>query len=242
VSVVPTTTDWSLRFQLAQDNPSEVILEGIHALKHAVRFGADVAAVVTPNLEMLLKLGRHVAPDVVSYLEQKANVVSAECFLRLSRRPPGSPVLAIAAVPSATTTVPDGLAVVLVEPRHAGNTGAAIRVAAAAGASAVLVAGSLDVWAAPVVRAAAGLHYALEVANVEWPLNLSRPLIAFDPDEGDTDHWSIPDSALLVFGGERHGLSPEILNSADRTLRIPMRPGVSSLNLATSVAIALYSR
>jgi TrmH family RNA methyltransferase len=240
---VSTTAEWRLRFEHAEDNPSEVVLEGIHALKHAVRFGADVHDGVTPDREVLLKLAGRVAPDLVSRIGQMVSVVSPECFAQLSRRPPGSPVLSIAAVPPAITAgVPAGLGVVLFEPRHAGNAGAVIRVAAAAGASAVLVTGPMNVWATPVVRAAAGLHYALEVANVQWPLDLSRPVIAFDPDEGDTDHWAIPENALLVFGGERDGLPPEVLSSADRTLSIPMRSGVSSLNLATSVAVALYSR
>lgn len=238
-----TTAEWRLRFEHAEDNPSEVVLEGIHTLKHAVRFGAHVHDGVTPDREGLLKLAGRVAPDLVTSIDQTVSVVSPECFAQLSRRPPASPVLSIAAVPPANTAgVPVGLGVVLFEPRHAGNAGAVIRVAAAAGASAVLVTGPMNVWATPVVRAAAGLHYALEVANVQWPLDLSRPVIAFDPDEGDTDHWSIPENALLIFGGERDGLPPEVLSSADRTLRIPMRNGVSSLNLATSVAVALYSR
>ncbi len=46
---------------------------------------------------------------------------------------------------------------------------------------------------------------------------------------------------VLAFGTERGGLSPALLARADRRVRIPMRPGVSSLNLATAVAVVLYS-
>jgi len=46
---------------------------------------------------------------------------------------------------------------------------------------------------------------------------------------------------LLVFGSESHGLPPSLLRgSADRCLRIPMRPEVRSLNLACSVGVAAY--
>ncbi|MFB6240546.1 MAG: TrmH family RNA methyltransferase [Gemmatimonadota bacterium] len=48
--------------------------------------------------------------------------------------------------------------------------------------------------------------------------------------------------AVLAFGTERHGLSPDLLDRAERRVRIPMREGVSSLNLAVSVAVALYAR
>ena len=47
--------------------------------------------------------------------------------------------------------------------------------------------------------------------------------------------------AVLAFGTERHGLSDELLERADARIAIPMRAGVSSLNLATSVAVTLFA-
>ena len=46
---------------------------------------------------------------------------------------------------------------------------------------------------------------------------------------------------VLVFGCESSGLPPSLLaEQAERTLRIPIRPEVRSLNLSNSVAVALY--
>jgi TrmH family RNA methyltransferase len=69
---------------------------------------------------------------------------------------------------------------------------------------------------------------------------LDRPLVAVDPSGGDREH--VPADAVLAFGGERYGLSDAILERADAVVRIPMRPGVSSLNLATAVAAVLFAR
>lgn len=44
----------------------------------------------------------------------------------------------------------------------------------------------------------------------------------------------------LAFGTERGGLSDTLRARAARSVSIPMRAGVSSLNLATSVAIVLF--
>lgn len=46
----------------------------------------------------------------------------------------------------------------------------------------------------------------------------------------------------LVFGPETRGLPPEILAHipADQRLRLPMRPGVRSLNLSNAVAVVVY--
>ena len=52
----------------------------------------------------------------------------------------------------------------------------------------------------------------------------------------------IPPRAMLAFGSERRGLGDDLLARADARLRIPMRPGVSSLNLATAVAAVLFAR
>jgi len=47
---------------------------------------------------------------------------------------------------------------------------------------------------------------------------------------------------VLVFGCESTGLPAEILQTfaEDHRLRIPMRPGVRSLNLSNAVAVAVY--
>ncbi len=64
-------------------------------------------------------------------------------------------------------------------------------------------------------------------------------LLAIDPDGEPLRPGSIPTAALLAFGGERQGLSPELRARAERRLALPMRPRVSSLNLAMAVAVAL---
>ena len=69
-----------------------------------------------------------------------------------------------------------------------------------------------------------------------------RPLVAIDPGGEDLRPGALPPRAILAFGTERHGLSDALLERADARLGIPMREGVSSLNLATSVAAVLFSQ
>jgi len=68
-----------------------------------------------------------------------------------------------------------------------------------------------------------------------------RPLLAIDPDGDPLRPSELPERAVLAFGSERRGLSNELLARADARVRIPMREGVSSLNLATSVAAVLFA-
>ena len=65
-------------------------------------------------------------------------------------------------------------------------------------------------------------------------------MIAFDAGGERLRDVRIPDDAVLAFGSERHGLSPEVRERADLVVSLPMRPKVSSYNLTTSVAMGLY--
>ena len=114
-----------------------------------------------------------------------------------------------------------------------------MRVAAAAGAAAVLTTGERDPWDPAALRGSAGLHFALPVGRADPAALGERPLVVLDP--GGEELAKLPDGALLAFGTERHGVSAELAARADARVRIPMRAGVSSLNLATAVAVVLYA-
>lgn len=133
--------------------------------------------------------------------------------------------------------------VLLEEPTHLGNLGAAVRVAAAAGAAGLIATGEHDPWHPAALRGSAGLHFALPVGHAEGPPNSlqGRTLVAIDPEGEPIDTVRIPERPLLAFGSERRGLTDETLERAGLRVRIPMRAGVSSLNLATSVAVVLYA-
>ena len=56
-------------------------------------------------------------------------------------------------------------------------------------------------------------------------------------------YWEAPvaPTSCLVFGNETEGMPPRILEKhPEQCFRIPMRPGIRSLNLATAVGIVLY--
>jgi len=134
--------------------------------------------------------------------------------------------------------------ILLEDPRDLGNMGACVRVAAAADLAGVLSTGSHDPWHPDALRGAAGLHYAVPVARLDSLLALEaldRPLLAIDPEGEPLEPSTLDPRALLAFGSERYGLSGELAARADARVSIPMRAGVSSLNLATSVAAVLFA-
>jgi RNA methyltransferase, TrmH family len=67
-------------------------------------------------------------------------------------------------------------------------------------------------------------------------------VIAIDPEGGRLGESELDPRSILAFGTERYGLSEALLDRADARLAIPMRAGVSSLNLATAVSAVLFSQ
>ena len=239
-------SDLASRFHLARTDPDLAVLEGFHAIKHAVRFGARLECVAARDVGGLEALAARLAPDVGPKLRELATPVSPVVFDELSPTPPETGVIAIARRPPTSVSDVSGSTapapVVLLEsPTHSGNIGAAIRVAAAAGAAAVITTGTIDPWNPGALRGSAGLHFALPVLRVDNAAFPDRTLIAIDPEGEDLGVAGIPDMALLAFGSERSGLSDAMRARASRRVRIPMQRGVSSLNLATAVAVVLYA-
>lgn len=234
------------RYHAARADPGRAVLEGLHALKHALRFGARVEHAATPDRSAALALAGRLAPDLVGRLADLLEEVPAELFARLAPRPPATGTLAIARRPEPMLAPllarPFGPPLVLLEsPGDLGNIGAVVRVAAAAGAAGVLTTGRHDPWQAAALRGSAGLHFALPVARVEALPPSPRPLVALHPEGDPLGSAPFPEGAILAFGTERGGLGPALLARAARRVAIPMTPGVSSLNLATAVAVALYA-
>ena len=235
------------RYRAARRDRGLAVLEGFHALKHALRFGAEVEEAVAADMGELGRLAAELAPDLAEALPARVTPVGPETIAELVPQAPRTGVVAIARRPAVDLAAVlagarEAPLVLLEDPRTMGNMGACVRVAAAADAAGVLTTGDNDPWHPDALRGAAGLHYALPVTAVGELPDSDRPLVAIDPGGEDLRPGSVPPRAILAFGTERHGLSAALLERADARLGIPMREGVSSLNLATSVAAVLFSQ
>lgn len=233
-------------FQRARSDNEYAVIEGVQALKHAVRFNAEIEYYITCDIDMLKDLLAELAEDVLAEIMANITEVGEPVFNKLSPQPHRTKVIALAkrkryALANIDSAKP---IVLLEEPRDLENIGAVIRVSAAADAGAVIITGPLDIWHPAIIRGAAGLHWALPALQIDTrslaELQGSRKLISLDPTGEDITTTTIPNSSILVFGTERHGISKRLLEQSDQIIRLPMREGVSSLNLATSVSATLY--
>ena len=144
------------------------------------------------------------------------------------------------------------LNIVLVEPEIPQNTGNIARTCAALGAKLHLVYPlGFSISEKQVKRA--GLDY-WDKLEIEEHISFNKFLEKYKPEENnmffvttkgkqvysDVD-YSEMDEIFILFGKETKGLPEDILRKdIDKTIRIPMREGLRSLNLSNSVAIVAY--
>ena len=144
--------------------------------------------------------------------------------------------------------------VICADVRDPGNAGTVIRLADAAGAAGVILAGdSVDAFNPKTIRASAGSVFHLPVARAADTAALLDELTAagmsvlattgaaeLDLDAAAADGILDLPTAWL-FGSEAHGLPDELLARADEAVRVPIYGHAESLNLASAAAICLYA-
>jgi tRNA (cytidine/uridine-2'-O-)-methyltransferase len=136
--------------------------------------------------------------------------------------------------------------IALFEPEIAGNVGAVLRLGACLGAAVDLIEPMGFAWDDRRVRRTA-MDYIDHVAIARhasfdaFRMAIgSRRLVLFSTksDQSAYDFRFMTDDVLL-FGKESAGVPPVVVDACDARIRIPMRPQVRSMNLATSAALAL---
>lgn len=136
--------------------------------------------------------------------------------------------------------------VALYEPEIAGNVGAVMRLGACLGASVDLIEPLGFPWDDRRVRRAAmdyidhvevTRHTSFEAFHAG--LGQGRLVLFTTKATRSAYDFEYRASDVLLFGKESGGVPQAVAEACDALVRLPMRPQVRSLNLATSAAIAL---
>ena len=174
---------------------------------------------------------------------------------RLSTCDPPAECLGLVGPPpdaSADAVLGDGVgaAWLLAGTAYAGNTGFAIRTAEVSGADAIFIANDFDhVGRREATRAAMRADRFMPVfwddasAVIDAAKSAGRTVLAVE-DVGTAAPWEVDLTVplLLVVGGERHGIAPELVARCDGALRLPMHGFIPSYNLQAAMAMVAGER
>lgn len=139
-----------------------------------------------------------------------------------------------------------GDAVLLDAVQDAGNVGAILRTAAAAGVSDVLLgAGCAGAWTARVLRAGQGAHFSLairEQVDLAAALAVCPGTSIATVARGGVSLYELDLTGPVIWlvGNEGAGLSPDLIAAAKLRATIPLAHGAESLNVAAAAAVCLF--
>ena len=235
-----------------RDKEGAFLVEGIHLVWTAIENDAPIETLLfcpglltseraTALVEAHEKMGLQVA------------LLTEEAYGAFSDRENPAGLAAIArAIPTSLQDLSvqqDSVFVVLDRIGNPGNLGTILRTLDAVGGAAVILVGdTCDPYHPAAVKASMGALFAHPVVAVpdfdvveEWARDNGVFSITTSA-RAATDYWDADyrGPIALVLGSEAEGLSEEIRNTGDQSVRIPMEGNVTSLNLAIAAGILLY--
>jgi RNA methyltransferase, TrmH family len=223
------------------------LLEGTHLLEEACAVNYPLVTVCcTPQWQSTHSSLWETACSCCD----RAEIVSEEVMGAIATTVQPDGVVAIAKRAETQTQIPfSGLVLALETVQDPGNLGTIIRTAAAAGASGLWVSGnSVDLDSPKVLRASAGQWFRLATAvsedlkaTVQLCQQAGMQIVATLPTANST-YWEVDwrKPSLILLGNEGAGLSADLAMMADKQVKIPLSPGVESVNVAIAAALMLY--
>lgn len=230
---------------LAEDprRQGRALIDGIHLVSTCLARGVVV------NQLLLSESGSENAE--IATLRRSAGDVDCvilrdSLFREISgvRTPTG--IAAVIEIPPAPSGELSGDAVLLDAVQDAGNVGAILRSAAAAGVRDVLLGpGCAGAWTARVLRAGQGAHFSLAIRE---QVDLAAALaacpatsVATVASGGESIYaFDLTGPIVWLVGNEGAGLSPELVAAAKLRATIPLASGTESLNVAAATAVCLF--
>lgn len=240
--------------QKARLSTGHVLLEGIHLMQ---------AWLADPALRVLITSDLGMAnPEIDALVRQHCNAcpetrvihMDAGLWGELSELANAPQIAGLLSLPDASVDAKSSLAkplsgdvLVLDRIQDAGNVGAILRTAAAAGfTDVVAITGCAHLWSGKVLRAGMGAHRLLRL-HEGWTAeqaieSIAAPFFLASAD-GKQSLYSIGSQlrqpVAWVFGSEGQGVGHSFLMQGE-AVSIPMDPRVESLNVATAAAICLF--
>lgn len=232
------------------NTPAHLIIDDEENILQALQANLKVERVFHTGDQHISEHLRRALPDEVA-IHEIAKRTSKKLFKtdKLSRvfavaQAPRAPELADLAVLKSDIVVLENLGI-------SGNVGAVIRTAVAFGVGGVVLLDSeVDVYDRRLVRASRGQVFSLPVVKAktsdflefcerrDWQLLVT----AANASRSVHDLANLQGQLVIIFGNEKKGCSPALLEAARLQIKIPTNPLVESLNVSAAAAVTLFQR
>lgn len=206
------------------------IVESVKAVDECLSSGMEIETIV--------------CTDGLSAKYPNAVFVTDELFERISTEKSPQGVLAAVKLPQNAVTPPKDSCLLLDRLQDPGNIGTIIRTANAAGYTDIYLVNCADAYSPKAVRASMGGVFYVRLHECGYGEAFGAlkgvPIICADMDGEDIFSFNAPEKFCLCIGNEGGGVSDEVRERAEYTVKIPMRETCESLNAGVSAAVAMY--
>ena len=212
------------------------VADGVKLLEEAVRWWpaldtvilSDGVEVSVPESVRIIR----VPEDIMEYISPMQTPQGALFLCRLPKQ--------VEFTPKPGMLILDGI-------QDPGNLGTMLRTADALDIPVALLEGCADPFSHKVVRASMGAVFRMPMVQTTWEqakaacaqAGIPVAVTALSDRAEDLRHADLTGLAVVI-GSEGKGVRPEILESAQRELIIPMNPKCESLNAAVAAAIVMW--
>ena len=213
------------------------LIEGYHLIEEALKSGWTIETII---IQQGIELPNWLAG-------QKYQLVDKQVFAAITQTEAPQGIAAVVRIKDSAETLGNYL-LLIDQVQDPGNLGTMIRTADAAGFSQVVLGkGTVDLYNDKVVRASQGSIFHIPIIEAD--------LLEFIPAL-QSQTYTVLASALenavaydrieqlekvaLVMGNEGSGIAPEILQLADKRIKIPIYGQAESLNVSIAAGILMY--
>lgn len=212
------------------------LVEGRKMIDDCVRAGYNI---------QILAVAQNKAQEYQKYFShaQKAVILDDDVFEYASQTVTPQGILAAVEIKILSFSKPKADCVILDNISDAGNVGAIIRTAAAAGIEDIYLINCADVFSPKVVRSTMGGIFFANLYEIDYDfldeIAKNCELIGADMEGENFTGFEKKSNFALIIGNEANGLSETSRKKCARFISIPMR-NVESLNAAVSAGILIY--
>ncbi len=231
----------------ARRQSRQTVLEGVHLLQSYLEAGGKPVQVYLPeskaNHHEIRRLIEEIPVNLMTW-------VSNEALSKITSLTDSDDVMTLIDIPHEQAWPKQGDCVVLECVQDPGNVGTIIRNAAACAIPHLILSQDCaDVWSPKVLRAGMGAHFLLNIHSrvpmMQWLGEFQDTVWATALSEHNNFNlydMSLRQPAAWVFGNEGSGVSAEVLEKVNASVKIPMLGRTESLNVAMAATVCLFEQ
>lgn len=223
----------TLKDKKGRQQQNAYLVEGVKMVKEAINKGMPIKLVVGVK-------------DLVENLPFNGEkiIVEESVLKKLSDCETCQGLFAVIQIPQDNFEISTQNCVLLDRVRDPGNLGTIIRTSVACGVKNIYLRDCVDCYSPKVVRASMSGIYSVNLINIDdvklQELSKKINFLVADMCGENVFKYSPNSPFCLVMGNEANGVSQEVKDLAYKSISIPMKGDIESLNVGIAYAVIMY--